>query len=129
MIKKKMFYGRCSLIRSLTTQVRKMMATCFVASLSESRKDRPTRINLSARNQQKSLRIQKVDAGGRPRQSTNLVSRPGVLTNGPRTGRCKILTEPSQWRNGIISRADVAQFLVRQIDDQAYLRKAPVLVK
>lgn len=56
------------------------------------------------------------------------IARPGVLTNGPRTGRYKILTEPSQWRNGIISRADVAQFLVRQIDDQAYLRKAPVLV-
>ncbi|WP_256365953.1 NAD(P)H-binding protein [Tardiphaga sp. vice278] len=56
------------------------------------------------------------------------MARPGVLTNGPKTGRYKILTEPSQWRNGIISRADVAQFLVRQIDDQAYLRKAPVLV-
>ena len=56
------------------------------------------------------------------------IARPGVLTNGPGTGRYKILTEPSQWRNGIIARADVAQFLVRQIDDQAYLRKAPVLV-
>lgn len=56
------------------------------------------------------------------------IARPGVLTNGRRTGRYKILSQPSQWRNGIISRADVADFLVRQIEDQAYLRQAPVLV-
>lgn len=57
------------------------------------------------------------------------IARPGVLTGGPRTGRYKILSEVSQWRNGIISRADVADFLVRQIDDQRYFRQAPVLVK
>jgi putative NADH-flavin reductase len=56
------------------------------------------------------------------------IARPGVLTDGPKTGRYKILESASQWRNGIISRADVAAFLVRQIDDLAYLRKAPVLV-
>ena len=56
------------------------------------------------------------------------IARPGVLTGGPRTGRYKVLAEPSQWRNGIIARADVADFLVRQIEDQRYLRKAPVLV-
>jgi putative NADH-flavin reductase len=56
------------------------------------------------------------------------IARPGVLTSGPRTGRYKILTEASQWRNGLISRADVAEFLVRQIEDQTYVRQAPVLV-
>ena len=56
------------------------------------------------------------------------IARPGVLTSGPRTGRYRILSEASQWRNGIISRADVAEFLVRQIEDQAYIRKNPVLV-
>ena len=56
------------------------------------------------------------------------IARPGVLTGGPRTGRFKILPEPSQWRNGIISRSDVAEFLVRQIEDQTYVRQAPVLV-
>jgi putative NADH-flavin reductase len=56
------------------------------------------------------------------------IARPGVLTGGPRTGRYKILTEASQWRNGLISRADVAEFLVRQIEDQTYVRQAPVLV-
>jgi len=57
------------------------------------------------------------------------IARPGVLTNGPRTGRNRILSEASQWRNGIISRADVAEFLVRQIGDQTYIRKTPVLIK
>ena len=57
------------------------------------------------------------------------IARPGVLTNGPRTGRYRILSEASQWRNGIISRADVAEFLVRQIGDQTYIRKTPVLIK
>jgi putative NADH-flavin reductase len=56
------------------------------------------------------------------------IARPGVLTNDSRTGRYKALKEPSQWRNGTISRADVADFLVRQIEDRAYLRKTPVLV-
>jgi putative NADH-flavin reductase len=56
------------------------------------------------------------------------IARPGVLTGGPRTGRYKILSEASQWRNGIISRSDVAEFLVRQIEDQTYVRQAPVLV-
>ena len=56
------------------------------------------------------------------------IARPGVLTGGPRTGRFKILSESSLWRNGIISRSDVAEFLVRQIEDQTYVRQAPVLV-
>jgi putative NADH-flavin reductase len=56
------------------------------------------------------------------------IVRPGVLTNGPRTGRFHILSEPSQWRNGMISRTDVADFLVRQIVDRTYLHKTPVLV-
>jgi putative NADH-flavin reductase len=56
------------------------------------------------------------------------IARPGVLTNGPRTGSYKVLSDPAQWRNGLISRADVADFLVRQIADPAYVREAPVLV-
>ena len=56
------------------------------------------------------------------------IARPGVLTSGPRTGRYKILSDPSQWRNGIISRSDVSEFLVQQIEDQTYVRQTPVLV-
>lgn len=56
------------------------------------------------------------------------IARPGVLTSGPRTGRYRILSETSEWRNGIISRADIAEFLVRQIEDQTYIHKNPVLI-
>lgn len=56
------------------------------------------------------------------------IVRPGVLTGGQRTGRYKTLAEPAQWRNGVICRADVADFLVRQVEARTYLRQAPVLV-
>jgi len=56
------------------------------------------------------------------------IVRPGVLTAGRQTGRYKVLDEPAQWRNGIISRQDVADFLVRQIEDRSFVGKAPVLV-
>ena len=57
-----------------------------------------------------------------------VIARPGVLTNGTETDRYQVLSEPQQWRNGIISRADVADFLVRQVEDDSYLGKTPVLV-
>ena len=63
------------------------------------------------------------------RQLDWTTGRPVVLTSGPRTGRYRILSEASQRRNGIISRADVAEFLFRQIGDQPYIRKTPVLIK
>ena len=56
------------------------------------------------------------------------IARPGVLLNGARTGRYKVLREPSQWRNGIIARANVADFLVKQIEDRSFIGAAPVLV-
>jgi putative NADH-flavin reductase len=61
--------------------------------------------------------------------STNwTIARPGILTNGPKSGRYKVLMHPHQWRNGVISRADAADFLIRSIDDNATYGKAPVLV-
>jgi uncharacterized protein YbjT (DUF2867 family) len=56
------------------------------------------------------------------------IVRPGVLTNARRAGRYKVLDQPSQWRNGIIGRADVADFLVRQVDNPASIRKEYVLI-
>jgi len=56
-----------------------------------------------------------------------VIARPTILTNGPKTGRYKILEDPKSWRNGLISRADVADFLVKTADDDSYLRKTPVL--
>jgi uncharacterized protein YbjT (DUF2867 family) len=45
-----------------------------------------------------------------------LIVRPGVLINSPATGRYKILTTPNTWRNGIVARADVADFIVSRIN-------------
>ena len=57
-----------------------------------------------------------------------VIARPGILTSGPRTGRYKILDKPADWRNGTISRADVADFLVKQVEDDANLGKTPALI-
>jgi len=56
------------------------------------------------------------------------IARPGGLTNRPATGRYKILNEPKDWRGGFISRADVANFLVKHLDDATLFGKTPLLV-
>lgn len=55
------------------------------------------------------------------------IVRPTILTNGPRTGKYQVLDTPESWRNGLISRADVAQFLVDRALDGEKLNEAPVL--
>lgn len=55
------------------------------------------------------------------------IVRPVILTDGPKTGRAKALTDPSRWHSGIVSRKDVAQFLIRALDDERYYRKDVVL--
>jgi putative NADH-flavin reductase len=57
------------------------------------------------------------------------IARPGILTRGPMTGRYRVLDNPDDWRCGFISRTDVADFLVKQIDDDQYLGKTPVLIQ
>ncbi|RVU16158.1 NAD(P)-dependent oxidoreductase [Methylobacterium oryzihabitans] len=54
--------------------------------------------------------------------------RPGILTSGAATGRFEVLADPATWRNGLISRADVAQFIVGQIDAPTHRGQAVVLV-
>jgi hypothetical protein len=46
---------------------------------------------------------------------------------GPKTNAYRALVDPRGWTCGFISRADVADFLVKQIDDNAFLHKTPVL--
>jgi uncharacterized protein YbjT (DUF2867 family) len=57
-----------------------------------------------------------------------IIVRPGILLNGPRTARYKSLTDANTWRSGMISRADVADFLIRNVEDESNLRQTPVLV-
>lgn len=56
------------------------------------------------------------------------IVRPGLLTNGPATGTYQVLVEPTSWRAGTISRADVADFLAKQVSDRAHIGKTPELV-
>jgi putative NADH-flavin reductase len=56
------------------------------------------------------------------------IVRPGLLANGPATGNYRVLTAPKDWRFGVISRADVADFLVRQIDDRTLIGATPLLI-
>jgi uncharacterized protein YbjT (DUF2867 family) len=56
------------------------------------------------------------------------IVRPGLLTNRPATGRYCVLIASKDWRFGAISRADVADFLVRQINDRALIGTTPLLI-
>jgi uncharacterized protein YbjT (DUF2867 family) len=56
-----------------------------------------------------------------------VIVRPVILTNGPKTTTYRALVDPCGWTFGFISRANVANFLIKQIDDDAFLHKAPVL--
>ena len=56
-----------------------------------------------------------------------VIARPVILTNGLGTDSYRVLVEPKDWRCGFISRADVADFLVKQIGDNSFLGKTPVL--
>ncbi len=55
------------------------------------------------------------------------IVRPTILTNGPCTQAYRVLVDRRDWTSGFISRADVADFLVTQIDDAGLLHKTPVL--
>lgn len=54
------------------------------------------------------------------------IVRPGGLTNGPRTGRYRAGLDRSIVA-GQVSRADVAEFVLRQLDDMTYRHKAPAI--
>lgn len=56
------------------------------------------------------------------------IVRPGMLTNGPATGRWQALPDMKDWRGGAISRADVGAFLISQVSDLSMLRKTPLLI-
>ena len=56
------------------------------------------------------------------------IVRPGLLTNRPATGRYRVLTASKDWRFGAISRTDVADFLVGQVDDRALIGTTPLLI-
>ncbi len=55
------------------------------------------------------------------------IARPGILTDNAMTGRYQVLVSSETWRQGIISRADVAHFLVHALEDGSHIRETPAL--
>ena len=58
-----------------------------------------------------------------------LIVRPGVLTNQPASGKYRVLREPNEWRNGIVARADVADFIIKQLKADQLGRQKPVVIR
>jgi putative NADH-flavin reductase len=56
-----------------------------------------------------------------------VIVRPVILTNGPKTNTYRALVDLRAWACGFISRVDVADFLIKQIGGDAFLRETPVL--
>jgi len=56
------------------------------------------------------------------------IARPGVLRNGSKTGEYRVITDPAKWRNGVIRRADVADFMVGAAVSGERIAQAPVLI-
>ena len=54
------------------------------------------------------------------------IVRPGGLTDGPRTGNYRYGIDP-KITAGQVSRADVAEFILKELTDTQFLRKAPAI--
>lgn len=57
------------------------------------------------------------------------IARPVILTNSARTGRYQALRDPAKWRNGLISRADTACYLLDALEDDLDIRADVVLTR
>jgi putative NADH-flavin reductase len=56
-----------------------------------------------------------------------LIVRPGFLTNGPVTGRYRVLTDLKGIKCGKISRGDVAHFILRELESMKHAGQTPLL--
>lgn len=56
-----------------------------------------------------------------------MIVRPGMLTNGVRTGQYRVLTDMNGVTAGKISREDVADFILKQLAHPTYFKKTPLL--
>jgi putative NADH-flavin reductase len=55
------------------------------------------------------------------------IARPGILSDNRKSNAYKVLVEKEAWRNGMINRADVADFLVSAAEQGTYLHQTPAL--
>ena len=56
-----------------------------------------------------------------------LIVRPGFLTNGPRTGMYRVIDDLTNLTAGKISRADVADFMLKELRNPSHFGKTPLL--
>lgn len=56
-----------------------------------------------------------------------LIVRPGMLTNGPHTGKYRVLTDMHNVTAGKISRADVADFILKQLANPTHFKQTPLV--
>jgi putative NADH-flavin reductase len=57
------------------------------------------------------------------------IVRPGLLTSGPATGAARALADPKDWGPGLVSRADVARFLVEEAFARRFVGRTPLLIR
>ncbi|MEM9009982.1 MAG: NAD(P)-binding oxidoreductase [Pseudomonadota bacterium] len=57
------------------------------------------------------------------------IARPVILTKGAKSGRARVLRDPAEWRNGLVSRADVAAYLVDAVEQDLDIRADVVLAR
>lgn len=55
------------------------------------------------------------------------IVRPGLLRDGPATYTYRASADPFDWRMGGVRRADVAQFLMEEVETSQFLKKTPVV--
>ncbi|MEM7753282.1 MAG: NAD(P)-binding oxidoreductase [Pseudomonadota bacterium] len=55
------------------------------------------------------------------------IARPVILTKGPKSGRMQVLRDPVKWRNGLVSRKDVAEYLIDSVVNATDIRSDVVL--
>ncbi|MEM7520267.1 MAG: NAD(P)-binding oxidoreductase [Pseudomonadota bacterium] len=57
------------------------------------------------------------------------IARPVILSNNAKSGRMRVLRNPDEWRNGLVSRADVAGYLVDAVQESLDIRADVVLAR
>lgn len=55
------------------------------------------------------------------------IARPGILSDNRKSNAYKVLVEKETWRNGLINRSDVADFLVTATENASHIHQTPAL--
>ena len=55
------------------------------------------------------------------------IVRPTILTDGPATGAIRALTDLTGFHGGSIARADVARFLIKELEERRWAGQSPVI--